>query len=116
MQAYQFLSSNWLTITTVHSGKKTTPLLNHNALLALHTRNTRFAVNLRTAPREILHMSRDVIKSVHNEIGTLLHRELRDYSLGQVAFAVFQALLAITQLLCHVSTLLTSACNVNKRL
>ena len=47
---------------------------------------------------------------------TLLHRELRDYSLGQVAFAVFQALLAITQLLCHVSALLTSACNVNKRL
>ena len=41
---------------------------------------------------------------------TLLHRELRDYSLGQVAFAVFQALLAITQLLCHVSALLTSAC------
>ena len=40
---------------------------------------------------------------------TLLHRELRDYSLGQVAFAVFQALLAITQLLCHVSVL-TSAC------
>ena len=29
---------------------------------------------------------------------TLLHRELRDYSLGQVVFAVFQALLAITQL------------------
>ena len=45
---------------------------------------------------------------------TLLHRELRDYSLGQVAIAVFQALLAITQLLCHVSALLTSACNVNK--
>ena len=42
--------------------------------------------------------------------------ELRDYSLGQVAFAVFQALLAITQLLCHVNTLLTSTCNVNKRL
>ena len=41
---------------------------------------------------------------------TLLHCELRDYSLGQVAFAVFQALLAITQLLCHVSVLLTSAC------
>ena len=41
---------------------------------------------------------------------TLLHRKLRDYSLGQVAFAVFQALLAITQLLCHVSALLTSAC------
>ena len=47
---------------------------------------------------------------------TLLHLELRDYSLGQVVFAVFQALLAITQLLCHVSALLTSACNVNKRL
>ena len=44
---------------------------------------------------------------------TLLHHELQDYSLGQVAFAVFQALLAITQLLCHVSALpvtLTSAC------
>ena len=40
----------------------------------------------------------------------LLHRELRDYSLGQIAFAVFQALFAITQLLCHVSALLTSAC------
>ena len=33
---------------------------------------------------------------------TLLHRELRDYSLGQIA--------SITQLLCHVSALLTSAC------
>ena len=33
---------------------------------------------------------------------TLLHCELRDYSLGQIAFAVFQALFAITQLLCHV--------------
>ena len=41
---------------------------------------------------------------------TLLHRELRDYSLGQIAFAVFLALFAITQLLCHVSALLTSAC------
>ena len=41
---------------------------------------------------------------------TLLHRELRDYSLGQIAFAVFRALFAITQLLCHVSALLTSAC------
>ena len=41
---------------------------------------------------------------------TLLHRELRDYSLGQITFAVFQALFAITQLLCHVSALLTSAC------
>ena len=39
---------------------------------------------------------------------TLLHRELRDYSLGQIAFAVFRALFAITQLLCHVSVLLTS--------
>ena len=42
--------------------------------------------------------------------GTLLHCELRDYSLGQIAFAVFRALFAITQLLCHVSALLTSAC------
>ena len=41
---------------------------------------------------------------------TLLHRELRDYSLGQIAFAIFRALFAITQLLCHVSALLTSAC------
>ena len=41
---------------------------------------------------------------------TLLHHELRDYNLGQIAFAVFQALFAITQLLCHVSALLTSAC------
>ena len=41
---------------------------------------------------------------------TLLHRELRDYSLGQIAFAVFRVLFAITQLLCHVSALLTSAC------
>ena len=41
---------------------------------------------------------------------TLLHLELWDYSLGQIAFAVFQGLFAITQLLCHVSMLLTSAC------
>ena len=41
---------------------------------------------------------------------TLLHRELRDYSLGQISFAVFLALFAITQLLCHVSGSLTSAC------
>ena len=41
---------------------------------------------------------------------TLLHSELRDYSLGQIAFAVFRALFAITQLLCHVRALLTSAC------
>ena len=40
---------------------------------------------------------------------SLLHRELRDYSLGQVAFAVFQALLAITQLL-QAPVTLTSAC------
>ena len=41
---------------------------------------------------------------------TLLHRELGDCSLGQTAFAVFQVLFAITQLHCHVSALLTSAC------
>ena len=41
---------------------------------------------------------------------TLLHRELQDYSLGQIAFAVFQAWLAITQLLFQVNVLLTSAC------
>ena len=40
----------------------------------------------------------------------LLHHELRDYSIEQIAFTVFQALFAITQLLCHVSALLTSAC------
>ena len=32
---------------------------------------------------------------------SLLHHELRDYSLGQIAFAVFQVLFAIIQLLCH---------------
>ena len=41
---------------------------------------------------------------------TLLHRKLRDYSLGQIAFAVFRALFAITQLLCYVSALLTTTC------
>ena len=41
---------------------------------------------------------------------TLLHRELRDYSFGQIAFAVFGALFVIKQLLCHLSSLLTSAC------
>ena len=41
---------------------------------------------------------------------TLLHHELQDYSLRQIAFAVFRALFAITQLLCHVSALLTNAC------
>ena len=30
---------------------------------------------------------------------TLLHRELQDYSLGQIAFVVYQALFAIIQLL-----------------
>ena len=54
--------------------------------------------------------ARDIITVARCFACTLLHRELRDYSLGQVAFAVFQALLAITQLLCHVSALLTSAC------
>ena len=39
-------------------------------------------------------------------------RELLDYSLGQIAFAVFRALFAITQLLFHVGALLTSACNI----
>ena len=41
------------------------------------------------------------------EIIALDNHELRDYSLRQVAFAVFQA---ITQLLCHVRALLTSVC------
>ena len=39
-----------------------------------------------------------------------LHREVQDYSLGQIAFVVFQVLFAITQLLFQVNTLLTSAC------
>ena len=38
--------------------------------------------------------------------------ELRDYSLGQIAFAVCRALFAITQLLCHVSAYYVSACNI----
>ena len=45
-----------------------------------------------------------------SRVRTLLHRELRDNSLGQIAFAVFRALFAMTQLLCHVDALLTSAC------
>ena len=62
MRAYRFLSSNWLAVATVYSGKKTTPLsLNHNTLLAA----------IRTAPREILCISRDMIKSVHNEIDNI---------------------------------------------
>ena len=40
---------------------------------------------------------------------TLLHHEFQDNSLGQIAFAVFQALFAITQLLFQVNAL-TSAC------
>ena len=36
--------------------------------------------------------------------GTLLHCELQDYSLEQIAFTVFQALFAITQLLFQVQT------------
>ena len=45
------------------------------------------------------------------EMCTLLHHELRDYSLGQIAFAVFRALFAsyhTAALPCSV--LLTSAC------
>ena len=42
---------------------------------------------------------------------TALHRELQDYSLRQIAFLlVFVPLFAVTQLFCHVSVLLTSAC------
>ena len=55
--------------------------------------------------------ARDFFKmcmSVHNETA-LLHRELRNFNLGQ-ALAVFRTLFVITQLLCHVSALLTSAC------
>ena len=61
-------------------------------------------------------LARDIISSYNGTMFsrvlacTLLHRELRDYSLGQIAFAVFRALFAIIQLLCHVSALLTSAC------
>ena len=56
-------------------------------------------------------MAADSRKSYsEDDLPTLLHRELRDYSLGQIAFAVFRALFAITQLLCHISALLTSAC------
>ena len=49
-------------------------------------------------------LARDII----SYSGTMA--QLRDYSLEQIAFAVFRALFAITQLLCHVSALLTSAC------
>ena len=60
--------------------------------------------------RDIISYSGTMFSRVCVLACTLLHRELRDYSLGQIAFAVFRALLAITQLLCHVSALLTSAC------
>ena len=56
-------------------------------------------------------LARDIISKVAREtvadafVYTLLHHELRDYSLGQIAFAVFRALFAITQLLWHVSVL-----------
>ena len=54
-------------------------------------------------------LARDIIS--YSGTRVYKHRELRDYSLGQIAFAVFRALFAITQLLCHVSALLlTSAC------
>ena len=43
---------------------------------------------------------------------TLLHCELQDYSLGQIAFAVFQVLF-VTQLLCQI---LADKCIVNKHL
>ena len=43
-----------------------------------------------------------------HDIITVAHK-LRDYSLRQIAFAVFQALFVITQLLCQVSTL-TGTC------
>ena len=58
-------------------------------------------------------LARDIISLIqwHDVFAcTLLHRELRDYSLGQIAFVFFKRYSAITQLLCHVSALLTSAC------
>ena len=53
----------------------------------------------------------DIITVAWCFLCTSLHRELQDYSLRQnlIAFAVFQVLFVITQLLCQVSTLLTSA-------
>ena len=56
--------------------------------------------------RDIISYSGTMFSLVH--ACTLLHRELRDYSLGKIAFAVFRALFVITQLLCHVTPLLTS--------
>ena len=51
-------------------------------------------------------LARDIIS-----YSILLHLKLRDYNLGQIAFAVFQVLFAITQLLCHVSALLQAPVN-----
>ena len=57
-------------------------------------------------------LARDIIS--YN--GTMFSRVLyyivnfQIIALDKIAFAVFQALFAITQLLCHVSALLTSAC------
>ena len=82
---------------------KTIPCLSHGNTYLKHS--------------HVLHMGIFVLLSQHLHdlfsrvlACTLLHRELQDYSLGQIAFAVFRALFAITQLLCHVSALLTSAC------
>ena len=55
-------------------------------------------------------LARDIISYNGTMFSHVLARELRDYSFGQIVFAVFRALFAITQLLCHVSGLLTSAC------
>ena len=55
-------------------------------------------------------LAHDIITVARCFACTSLHHELRDYSLGQIAFAVFQALFAITQLLFQVNGLLTSAC------
>ena len=62
------------------------------------------------APLKISLLSGLPVEILQLQLQLQLHRELRDYSLGQIAFAVFRALFAITQLLCHVSALLTSAC------
>ena len=56
-----------------------------------------------------LHRERCFACTSLHHVSRVLH-ELRDYSLGQIAFAVFQALFAITQLLFQVNALLTSAC------
>ena len=43
---------------------------------------------------------------------TLLHRELRDYSLGQIAFVVYQALFAIIQAPANKHNYYVSACKI----